>query len=250
MDKEQVVDKINKLIIEGNEVLKTKTSNYSELFGQYYAVQDDIFNIWKNKINIFLSSDVKFSKSYDDFSKTEPYSTTFSMSKKYQNILIALKECIENDYIIFSDKSNNCCKNTKANIFIGHGHHLLWARIGLYLCDILNLKPRYFEDNDRTSEIVPLEIEKFVDDESIKFAIMTLMNEDETKENKSIPRQNVIDEAARFSTKLGRNRVILVVEKGVTIPSNLQGIIFIEFNNDGEAVLLKIKNKLEKAGII
>lgn len=40
------------------------------------------------------------------------------------------------------------------------------------------------------------------------------------------------------------------MEKGVTIPSNLQGIILIEFNNDEEAVQLKIKNKLEKAGII
>lgn len=36
---------------------------------------------------------------------------------------------------------------------------------------------------------------------------MTLTNEDKTKENKSIPLQNVKDEAARFSTKLGRDRV-------------------------------------------
>lgn len=129
-------------------------------------------------------------------------------------------------------------------VFIGHGHNLLWSRIALFLSDILKIKPCYFEDENRCGKIIPSEIERFVNDPSIKLAIFTLMKEVQTKDG-WLPRQNVIDEAARFSTRLGRENVLLIVENGVIIPSNLQGIVYIEYTNDEEAIVLKIKDFIQ-----
>lgn len=135
--------------------------------------------------------------------------------------------------------------NNQTEIFIGHGHNLIWARIGLYLSDILKIKPRYFEDENRCGDIIPDEIEKFVNNPNIKLGIFTLMKEIESDEG-DMPRQNVVDEAARFSTKLGRERVLLIVEDGVQIPSNLSGIVRIQYKDDEEGLMLKIKDFIEK----
>lgn len=137
-------------------------------------------------------------------------------------------------------------ENKQIQIFIGHGHHLIWARIGLFLSDILNIKPRYFEDSNKCSSIIPEEIDNFVNDSNIKMGIFTLMKEIQSKDGKWLPRPNVIDEAARFATKLGKDRVILVVENGVEIPSNLQGILYLPFDGDEDGLVLKIKDKIER----
>ncbi len=135
--------------------------------------------------------------------------------------------------------------NNQTEIFIGHGHNLIWARIGLYLSDVLKIKPRYFEDENRCGDIIPDEIEKFVNDPNIKLGIFTLMKEIESDEG-DMPRQNVVDEAARFSTKLDREHVLLIVEDGVQIPSNLSGIVRIQYKDDEEGLMLKIKDFIEK----
>lgn len=142
-------------------------------------------------------------------------------------------------------QNNNAVQQKTLNIFIGHGHNLLWARIALYISDVLKIKPRYFEDENRCGEIIPCEIEKFVNDINIRLGIFILLKEIKSEDG-YLPRQNVIDEAARFSTKLGRERVLLIVEEGVKIPSNLSGIVYLEYKNDIEGILPKIKDFIEK----
>lgn len=158
------------------------------------------------------------------------------------SILRILKNEIDN---LSMNNPSICYTNNKTEIFIGHGHNLIWARIGLYLSDVLKIKPRYFEDENRCGDIIPEEIEKFVNDTNIKLGIFTLMKELDSSEG-NLPRQNVVDEAARFSTKLGRERVLLIVEEGVQIPSNLSGIVYVQYKGDEEGLILKIKDFIEK----
>ena len=97
----------------------------------------------------------------------------------------------------------------------------------------MKIKPRYFEDENRCGDIIPEEIEKFVNDPNIKLGIFTLMKELDSSEG-HLPRQNVVDEAARFSTKLGRERVLLIVEEGIQPPTNLSGIVYLSYKGDDE----------------
>lgn len=158
------------------------------------------------------------------------------------SLLRIIKNEIDNSSMHSQVISNT---NNQTEIFIGHGHNLIWARIGLYLSDILKIKPRYFEDENRCGDIIPEEIEKFVNDPNIKLGIFTLMKELDSSEG-HLPRQNVVDEAARFSTKLGRERVLLIVEEGIQPPTNLSGIVYLSYKGDDEGLMLKIKDFVEK----
>lgn len=158
------------------------------------------------------------------------------------SILRILKNEIDNSPM--NSQSINYTNN-QTEIFIGHGHNLIWARIGLYLSDVMKIKPRYFEDENRCGQIIPEEIEKFVNDSNIKLGIFTLMKELDSSEGR-LPRQNVVDEAARFSTKLGRERVLLIVEEGVQPPTNLSGIVYLSYKGDDEGLMLKIKDFVGK----
>lgn len=53
-----------------------------------------------------------------------------------------------------------------------------------------------------------------------------------TKDGGRHARQNVIHEVGFFQGRLGRSKVVLVVEKGVEIPSNLSGLFYLEYEKD------------------
>ena len=60
-------------------------------------------------------------------------------------------------------------------------------------------------------------------------------------EDKMRARQNVVFEAGYFIGKLGRDRVILIADRGVEIPSDLQGVVYTETNNWQYSVLKELK---------
>lgn len=46
------------------------------------------------------------------------------------------------------------------------------------------------------------------------------------EKEQSRARQNVVFEAGYFMGKLGRNRIVIVAEHGVELPSDMQGIVY------------------------
>jgi predicted nucleotide-binding protein len=62
------------------------------------------------------------------------------------------------------------------------------------------------------------------------------------------PRQNVILEFGYFVGKLGRNRVTCLLKKPVEQPSDMQGIVYIRFNDSLEEIRAEIVKELHAAG--
>jgi predicted nucleotide-binding protein len=62
------------------------------------------------------------------------------------------------------------------------------------------------------------------------------------------PRQNVILEFGYFVGKLGRNRVTCLLKKPVEQPSDMQGIVYIRFNETLEEIRSEIAKELQAAG--
>ena len=60
-------------------------------------------------------------------------------------------------------------------------------------------------------------------------AILVLTGEDKTADGKTRARQNVIHELGKFQERFGNNKTIALVEKGVELPSNVSGIIYVGF---------------------
>jgi len=83
-------------------------------------------------------------------------------------------------------------------------------------------------------------IEKFVDSSDVKAAIVLFTRDDigklkeEDTELEDRARQNVVFEAGFFIGKLGRKNTIILLERGLTLPSDLDGVAYIEIDpNDG-----------------
>jgi len=62
------------------------------------------------------------------------------------------------------------------------------------------------------------------------------------------PRQNVILEMGMIMAKLGRSNTIILVKKGVEIPSDIDGVFRLEFNEKPVEILKKLVQRLEICG--
>ncbi len=95
-------------------------------------------------------------------------------------------------------------------------------------------------------------IEKFEKYASlVSFAIVLVTGDDEgrlkdTREMKPRARQNVILELGWFAGKLGRNRVAMLYEPGVELPSDMVGVLYAELDS-GEGWKLRLARELKAA---
>jgi predicted nucleotide-binding protein len=62
------------------------------------------------------------------------------------------------------------------------------------------------------------------------------------------PRQNVILEFGYFVGKLGRNKVTCLLKKPVEQPSDMQGIVYIRFEESIEEIRSEIVKELQATG--
>ena len=246
------------LINEGETVLKTKftqddgitviskcpytgeidSRNHTEIINTY--VSEDLFNKWYEKVKIFLKQNLL------EDSIVQP-------SSLYKNFDIAKEQVakLQGIYELNEDNGTTSIPLFKNfNIFIGHGHHLLWARIALHLIEEYQIKSIYYESECRTGISIDSTINDFINNDNIKFAILTLMKEDETTDGSKRARQNVIHELGLFRDKLGPKRVAMIVEKGLELPSNVNGIEFIEYSGDIDSIFYKLNRMLKREQLI
>ena len=60
---------------------------------------------------------------------------------------------------------------------------------------------------------------------------MTFRDEDECKDGAKRARQNVVLETGYFWGKLGRDRMVILADKGVELPSDMQGVVYTDTVN-------------------
>lgn len=195
-------------------------------------VDSALFIKWYEKVKIFLIQH----KLEEAIVKPNTFMKNYDIVRAQ---VAKLKGILELNVFDSNQIINNSLKDF--NVFIGHGHHLLWARIALFLLEEHNIKSVYYESECRTGFSIDNVIEKFKQNEKIKFAILTLMKEDETADGQVRARQNVIHELGIFRDKLASNKIAIIVEKGLEKPSNIGGIEYIEYSGDICSVFYKIE---------
>ena len=129
--------------------------------------------------------------------------------------------------------------NTLNNkVFIVHGHNETMKQAVARIVEKLELNPIILHEQSNQGNTV---IEKFMTHSNVGFAIILLSADDmgyAIKDgNTSIrkrARQNVILELGFFIGKLGRNRVVALVEDAdrFEIPSDINGVIYIPFDKN------------------
>lgn len=142
-------------------------------------------------------------------------------------------------------------------VFIVHGHderaknelEILLTELGL-LPIVLHRQP----DEGKTV------IEKFEKHSDVGYAFILLTPDDisypatqtkqpdEKRGKEYRARQNVILEFGYFIGRLGRTKVCCLYTGDVTLPSDLQGLIYKKFNNSVEEVAYSIRKELKAQG--
>jgi predicted nucleotide-binding protein len=140
-------------------------------------------------------------------------------------------------------------------VFIVHGrNHAIRNDIERYLTKDLKLETVVMEDGAHRGRTLPEKFEEIA--KACSFAVFILSGDDElickrTRQELKRARQNVILEVGYFWGALGRRgQWVLLVEDGVELPSDLQGLGWIGITPDLARTKLELRKELSAAGII
>lgn len=118
-------------------------------------------------------------------------------------------------------------------IFIVHGHNDTVKVNVARTLEKLGLTPIILHEQPSEGRTI---IEQFEKWSQVEFAVVLLTDDDDGKAKsemdlKQRARQNVILELGYFFGKLGRRRVVSLYSKGVELPSDLYGLVYVQIDS-------------------
>jgi len=136
-------------------------------------------------------------------------------------------------------------------VFVVYGHDT-GSRDALELMLLrMNLKPVILSNMAPEGKTI---IEALMANANVKYAVILLTPDDEghranhPDEKKARARQNVVLELGMFLTALGRERVAILHKGNLELPSDINGLIYIPFQNSVQEAKNKLAASLQKAG--
>ena len=134
----------------------------------------------------------------------------------------------------------------KNRVFVVHGHDEALKEKVARLLEKQGLEAIILSEQANKGKTI---IEKFEENSDVGAAICLFTGDDIGKEKseaveKQRARQNVVYEAGYFMGKLGRERVIMLVDEGVELPSDLQGVVY----TDSESWKTEVLQELQSIG--
>ena len=139
------------------------------------------------------------------------------------------------------------------NVFVIHGHdEINQLRLSKLLREDFKLSPIVLLDKPGRSAPT---IEKFEQHaKTCSYAIALFTRDDKIVKDGGLeywqPRPNVIFETGWFVGRLGRGRVLILLEEGVKIHSDFDGVNRIQFQNNVEDKFRNIQSELEAARLL
>lgn len=121
-------------------------------------------------------------------------------------------------------------------VFIVHGHNETVKQTVARTIENIGLTPVILAEQPDKGRAV---IEKFENEgNDVGFAVVLLTADDKGRKNKSRKlqsraRQNVVFEMGYFMALLKRERVMLLLQEGVEVPSDLKGIVYTKLDKGG-----------------
>lgn len=257
--KKQLEDRIN----IGKELLDiaVKTVNSSPYYGRRQQSieydekeKEDFFSAyhkWDDFNTDFLkrtfnNSENEYKKEYEDAyhlgSMFGSDDVVGDQKKTIKQKIGKLESIIERLVIITCDKQEKIIDTQNSTqlsnkVFIVHGHDSLMKETTARVLSKLGLDPIILHEQPDGGRTI---IEKFEENSSeVGYAIILLTADDEGKAKKETDmkaraRQNVVFEMGYFIGKLGRKKVLLLLENGVEKPGDLDGVVYTPIDaNDG-----------------
>lgn len=146
-------------------------------------------------------------------------------------------------------------RNGKTKIFVVHGHDTGALEQLELVLRRLGLDPYILQNNDGESKTLIEALEQQIYKEAA-FGIVLMTPDDygyaKTKndaDRQPRARQNVILELGMVLASLGRERMVLLKKGALELPTDVNGVIYLEFNEHVKEVAVKLATRMKGAGI-
>jgi len=143
-------------------------------------------------------------------------------------------------------------KKSTRKVFLVHGHKTELRRTVSGYLRKLGLVPIVLQEAPDESRTIIEKLEKYSD---VEFAVILLTGDDRCDAGRrsadgheSRARQNVVLELGYFLGRLGRNRVCILYEKGVDMPSDVKGVLYKKLDLE-RAWQRSLRKELKHAGL-
>lgn len=129
-------------------------------------------------------------------------------------------------------------------VFISHGRSEQWRRVQEYLEQTLEIPTLELAQAPNMGRTI---FQKLIDEsEKCGYAVIIMTGDDLTTDDQVRARENVLHEIGYFQGKYGADRVCLLHENSVNIPSNIHGLAYIPFPKDSvESALGNLTRELK-----
>jgi predicted nucleotide-binding protein len=136
-------------------------------------------------------------------------------------------------------------------VFIVHGHdEAKWRELRDLLEDRFQLEPIVLKEEAGGGKTLIAKFEEHAD--QCRYAFVLITPDDFVKKGKKTyfqARPNVLFELGWFCGHFGRDRVSIVKKADTDLPSDLNGLITIDFQGDIAEAVIQIERELKKVGI-
>ena len=146
-------------------------------------------------------------------------------------------------------------RNDKTKIFVVHGHDTQALEQLELVLRRLGLDPYILQNNDGESKTLIEALEQQIYKEAA-FGIVLLTPDDygypkNKADEDRLPRarQNVILELGMVLASLGRERMVLLKKGALELPTDVNGVIYLEFNEHVKEIAVKLATRMKGAGI-
>lgn len=115
----------------------------------------------------------------------------------------------------------------KSQVFISHGRSSDWREVQAYIEKDINVSTIELAQEANAGQTIIEKLEKNA--EECDSAVIVMTGDDVDSAGLARARENVMHEIGFFQAKYGRARVCLLHEEGVSIPTNLSGVVYVPF---------------------
>lgn len=112
-------------------------------------------------------------------------------------------------------------------VFISHGRSKDWYEVQAYIQKDIGLATIELAQEANAGQTVIEKLE--ANAAACDSAVIVMTGDDVDNDGQARARENVMHEIGFFQAKYGRARVCLLHEEGVSIPTNLQGVVYVPF---------------------
>lgn len=213
-------------------------SDCGEMFSWKERIELANFTYKVNQSIVKENKDERISSPLEILSNTE-----IKKDKKVIEIADKIKDrkAISEEVIVLDNRKK---------VFIVHGHDEATARrVKEFIKDDLHMEAIILMDEVSVGLTIPEKFEQYANE--CNYAVILMTPDDKLKygedDNKIIyrARQNVILELGYFWAKFDRKKFAVIKKGNIENPSDIQGVMYMEFNNSVEEIFYKLQKEIE-----